>query len=255
MVYVSMNNFAGCIEGATVNTGASDLKSRNSERFDARLHGAGINDEENAGQRSNTGATVWWTPWSGGLQGLFARVELKSTPHWSRNHGNPCAEKGMHTRPQQIFSSRSRMGKRESDAHVRGAAVAQRLHSAIFGGGETRHENAKASKAGGSMKSRHPASNLFMKKLLLLLPLLLSNTLAQDGSFNGTVYDLDSGRIQVISGSVDIKPKEDTYLSTLRRINAELAESNARLDAEITASRQLYELRRQTRLLEEIANK
>jgi hypothetical protein len=123
-----------------------------------------------------------------------------------------------------------------------------------FGGGETRHENAEASKAGGSMKSRHPASNFFMKKLLLL-PLLLSNTLAQDGSFNGTVYDLDSGRIQVISGSVDIKPKEDTYLSTLRRINAELAESNARLDAEITASRQLYELRRQTRLLEEIANK
>jgi hypothetical protein len=123
-----------------------------------------------------------------------------------------------------------------------------------FGGGETRHENAEASKAWGPMKSRHPASNLFMKKLLLL-PLLLSNTLAQDGSFNGTVYDLDSGRIQVISGSVDIKPKEDTYLSTLRRINAELAESNARLDAEITASRQLYELRRQTRLLEEIANK
>jgi hypothetical protein len=111
MVYVSMNNFAGCIEGATVNTGASDLKSRNSERFDARLHGAGINDEENAGQRSNTGATVWWTPWSGGLQGLSARVELKSAPHWSRNHGNPCAEKWMHTRPQQIFYSRSRMGQ------------------------------------------------------------------------------------------------------------------------------------------------
>jgi hypothetical protein len=123
----------------------------------------------------------------------------------------------------------------------------------IFGGGETRHENAEASKAGGSMKSRHPASNLFMKKLLLL-PLLLSNTIAQDGSFNGTVYDLDSGRTQVISGSVDIKPKEDTYLSTLRRINAELAESNARLDAEITASRQLSELREQTRLLRKIAD-
>jgi hypothetical protein len=98
-----MNNFAGCIEGATVNTGASDLKSRNSERFDARLHGAGINDEENAGQRSNTGATVWWTPWSGGLQGLFANTELKSVSHWSRNHGNPCAVEGMHTRSQQLY--------------------------------------------------------------------------------------------------------------------------------------------------------
>jgi hypothetical protein len=124
----------------------------------------------------------------------------------------------------------------------------------IFGGGETRHENAKASKAGGPMKLRHPASNLFMKKLLLL-PLLLSNVLAQDGSFNGTVYDLDSGRIQVINGSVDVKPKENSYLATLRRINAELAESNARLDAELAASRQLYELREQTRLLREIANK
>jgi hypothetical protein len=121
-----------------------------------------------------------------------------------------------------------------------------------FGGGETRHENAEASKAGGPMKLRHPASNLFMKPLLL--PLLLSNALAQDGSFNGTVYDLDSGRIQVISGSVDVKPKENTYLSTLRRINAELAESNARMSAEITANNQLYELREQTRLLRKIAD-
>jgi hypothetical protein len=122
-----------------------------------------------------------------------------------------------------------------------------------FGGGETRHENAKASKAWGPMKLRHPASNFFMKKLLLLLALVTS-VQAQDGSFSGTVYDLDSGRIQVISGSVDIKPKESPYLTTLRRINAELAESNARLDAEITASRQLSELREQTRLLRKIAD-
>ena len=92
-----------------------------------------------------------------------------------------------------------------------------------------------------------------MKKLLLL-PLLLSNTLAQDGSFNGTVYDLNSGRIQVIRGSVEVKPTESPYLTTLRRINAELAESNARLSAEIAANNQLYELREQTRLLRKIAD-
>jgi hypothetical protein len=161
----------------------------------------------------------------------------------------------MHTRPQQIFYSRSRKGKRESDAHVRGAAVAQRLHSATFGGGETRHENAKASKAWGPMKLRHPASNLFMKLLLIVL-LLTTNIQAQDGNFSGTVYDLNSGQIQVISASVDCpKPKKNAHVSRLKRINAELAESNARMSAEITASRQLYELRRQTRLLEEIANK
>lgn len=94
----------------------------------------------------------------------------------------------------------------------------------------------------------------YLMKKLLLLPLLLSNTLAQDGSFNGTVFDLDSGRIQVISGSIQTQPKESTYLSTLRSINAELAESNARLSAEISANNQLYELREQTRLLRKIAN-
>lgn len=91
-------------------------------------------------------------------------------------------------------------------------------------------------------------------KRLLLLPLLLSNTLAQDGSFNGTIYDLDSGRIQVINGSISNPKPKDTYLQTLRRINAELAESNARLSAEIAASQQLYELREQTAILRKIAN-
>jgi hypothetical protein len=94
-----------------------------------------------------------------------------------------------------------------------------------------------------------------MKPLLLIALLLTTNIRAQDGSFSGTVYDLDSGRIQVISGSVDCpKPKESTYLATLRRINAELAESNARMSAEIAANNQLYELREQTRLLRKIAN-
>jgi hypothetical protein len=92
-----------------------------------------------------------------------------------------------------------------------------------------------------------------MKKLLLLI--LLSNAQAQDGSFSGRVFDLDSGRTQVIRGSVDIKPAESPYLSTLRRINAELAESNARLSAEIAANQQLYELQEQTRLLRKIADK
>ncbi len=92
-----------------------------------------------------------------------------------------------------------------------------------------------------------------MKKLLLLLALVTS-VHAQDSSFNGTVFDLDSGRIQVINGSMETKPAESSYLTTLRRINAELAESNARLSAEIDAQNQLYELREQTRLLREIAD-
>jgi hypothetical protein len=158
-----MNNTSeGIIEGNTVNTGLSDLSPLQtfSERFDARLHGAGINDEENAGQRNNIGATVLVTPRSGDSKAYWPVSALSNTaPHCYRNL-NPCAEEGMHTRSQQIFSSRSRMGNREPDAHARDAAVAQRLHSDTFGGGETRHENAEALKIGGSIELRHPASNL-----------------------------------------------------------------------------------------------
>jgi hypothetical protein len=48
-----MNNTSeGIIEGRLGILGRSDLSPFPlSERFDARLHGAGINDEENAGQR------------------------------------------------------------------------------------------------------------------------------------------------------------------------------------------------------------
>lgn len=124
----SMINFAGCIEGMTNRTVPSSLREYGCM--------SDLKSRINAGQRSNTGATVWWTPWSGGLQGLSACAELKSASHWSRNHGNPCAEKGMHTRSQQIF----------------------------FGGGEDPTAKSNASKAGGLMKLRHPASNLFYEK-------------------------------------------------------------------------------------------
>jgi hypothetical protein len=38
---------------------------------------------------------------SGGIHGLSARMELKSMSHWSRNLGNPCAEKVRPHRPRQ----------------------------------------------------------------------------------------------------------------------------------------------------------
>jgi hypothetical protein len=49
------------------------------------------------------------------------------------------------------------MGKRESDAHVRGAAVAQRLRSDPFGGGVVTDRKCGASKAGGLMKCATPS--------------------------------------------------------------------------------------------------
>jgi hypothetical protein len=77
--------------------------------------------------------------------------------------------------------------------------------------------------------------------------------LGQDGNFSGSVFDPRTGRTQTINGSVEIQPKENPYLSTLRRINAEMAESNARLSAEISANDQLNELRRQSEALEKLA--
>lgn len=93
-----------------------------------------------------------------------------------------------------------------------------------------------------------------MKKLLLLLALVTS-VQAQDGSFNGTVFDLDSGHVGIISGSVEIKPKEDAHVSNLRRINAELEASINAMRMEYYANQQVNELRRQTELLEKIADK
>jgi len=75
-----------------------------------------------------------------------------------RNLRNPCFEKGMHPRSQQIFLAGAGWGV-ETDAHARDVAVAQRLHSDLFGGGETRHENAETSLTFGEISEvRQPVS-------------------------------------------------------------------------------------------------
>jgi hypothetical protein len=142
VVYYSMNNLRGRL-GSTRQVrglGCDTDSSIFSKRFDARLHGAGINDEEKAGQRSNTDEchigrqrfglslrTVGATSWSGGKPSHRAAAWRG---RW-RNHGNPCAVKGMHTRSQQLY----------------------------FGGGETRHANAETSLTFGEISEvRQPAS-------------------------------------------------------------------------------------------------
>ena len=61
------------------------------------------------GQRSRTDERrvgAWHrsaTSRSGGFHGLSASMELKSMSHWSRNLGNPCAEKVRPHRPRQYF--------------------------------------------------------------------------------------------------------------------------------------------------------
>lgn len=110
------------IEGKTENSGFSDLNL-----------GIGY-----AGQHSKTATLCFLAKGrmarSGEMHGLLACEELQSLPHCTRNLGNPYVEKEARLRPQPHFT---------------------------FGGGEDQTAKSKASKAGGLMKLRHPASNLF----------------------------------------------------------------------------------------------
>ena len=93
-----------------------------------------------------------------------------------------------------------------------------------------------------------------MKYLALLLLIGASTCYGQ--SFNGTVYDVNTGRMQVINGNINqpTNPREDS-LTILRRLNAELEVSLANQRQEMELRNQTYELQRQTRLLQQIADK
>ena len=88
-----------------------------------------------------------------------------------------------------------------------------------------------------------------------LAMLLVGASVSYGQSFNGTVYDLDTGRIQTINGQVEkpyqpYQPQIDAY----RRIIADTQASIDRMRAESEARAQLRELREQTELLRKIAN-
>lgn len=76
-----------------------------------------------------------------------------------------------------------------------------------------------------------------------------------DGSFSGTTYDLDSGRINVINGTYTApKPSvRDETIANYRRMNAELEQSINHQREMSELSRQTREMREQTRLLEKMA--
>jgi len=85
----------------------------------------------------------------------------------------------------------------------------------------------------------HPAPDNFMKKYLAML--IVGASVSYGQQFNGTVFDLDSGRIQVIRGS--FSQTGDDKLDMLLQIR----DNQRRWAAE-------REMREQTRLLREIAS-
>ena len=95
----------------------------------------------------------------------------------------------------------------------------------------------------------------FMKYLALLL---VGASVSYGQQFNGTVFDLDSGRIQLINGRVSpddgVAAIRQSTLEGYRRMNAELEVSIANMRAQAEMERQTRELREQTELLRKIAN-
>ena len=109
--------------------------------------------------------------------------------------------------------------------------------------------------AGGLLGFAPPRSRYFMKYLVLLV---VGASVSYGQQFNGTVFDLDSGRIQVINGSISednsVAAMRQRTIEGYRRMNAELEVSIANMRAESEARAQLRELREQTELLRKIAN-
>lgn len=88
-----------------------------------------------------------------------------------------------------------------------------------------------------------------------LAMLLVGASVSYGQQFNGTVFDLDSGRIQVINGNIDSSTSSrDDSIVRLRRMNAELEVSIANMRQQEELARQTRELREQTELLRKIAN-
>ena len=79
--------------------------------------------------------------------------------------------------------------------------------------------------------------------------------MAHAQQFNGTVVDLDSGRIQVIQGQISDRDRDHRErMARYQQMNAELEASINSMMAQSEMRRQTRELREQTELLRKIAN-
>lgn len=92
-----------------------------------------------------------------------------------------------------------------------------------------------------------------MKKYLALL--LVGASVSYGQQFNGTIYDVNTGRIQVISG--EIEPEYKPYQPQIDAYKKIIADTQTRIDrmrAESEAREQTHQLRMQTEYLRKIAN-
>jgi len=95
-----------------------------------------------------------------------------------------------------------------------------------------------------------------MKTKLATIILCVTSVAGFSQQFNGTVFDLDTGRIQVINGNFEqeVNPYQP-IIDTYRRISAETQASIDRMRAESIAREQAHQLRMQTEYLRQIAER
>jgi hypothetical protein len=105
------------------------------------------------------------------------------------------------------------------------------------------------------MKLRHPASNLFMKYLIMLV---IGASVSYGQQFSGTGYNLNNGEFLIIQGTIDSTVDSNQVhrerMARYRQMNAELSASINAMRAEAEMANQTRELREQTELLRKIAN-
>lgn len=93
-------------------------------------------------------------------------------------------------------------------------------------------------------------------RLLIFLAATVSTAAGQGGDFSGTAFDLETGRTQVISGTIEDPDRtHNERMSAYRRMNAELETSINSMRQESQLQEQTYEMQKQTRLLEDMAER
>lgn len=86
--------------------------------------------------------------------------------------------------------------------------------------------------------------------------LIVGASVSYGQQFNATVFDVTTGRIQILDGQLnqEVKPHQP-IIDTYRRINAETRASIDRMRAESELAEQTHQLRMQTEYLRQIAER
>ena len=122
-----------------------------------------------------------------------------------------------------------------------------------FGSGATLMQMRKPATIRGNCRwCATPLLNFSIKYILLAV---IGASVSYGQQFNGTIVDLDSGRIQTFQGqTIDRDRDHRERMANYERISAEISASISAMRQQGEMQRQTDELRKQTELLRKIAD-